>query len=136
VRSAAFSPDGTRIVTASEDNTARVWEASTGKELAQLQGHTAWVRSAAFSPDGTRIVTASEDNTARVWEVHWLTQYHGRELIKAVCQKKLVGASMLTMQDVLAAPLLYGRAYEDVCTMPSLVQRAWAHVQRLWIGFR
>jgi class 3 adenylate cyclase len=68
VNSAAWSPDGTRIVTASNDNTARVWDSATGKSLATLQGHTEPVNSAAFSPDGTRIVTASYDKTARVWE--------------------------------------------------------------------
>jgi WD40 repeat protein len=66
--SSAFSPDGTRIVTASQDDTARVWDAATGQQIAQLQGHTAPVDSAAFSPDGTRIVTASGDDTARVWD--------------------------------------------------------------------
>jgi eukaryotic-like serine/threonine-protein kinase len=66
--SAAFSPDGTRIVTASADNTARVWDATTGASLAELRGHTDFVWSAAFSPDGKRIVTASADNTARVWD--------------------------------------------------------------------
>jgi WD40 repeat protein len=68
VRSAAFSPDGSRIVTASDDNTARIWEAATGKELAILRGHEGGVYSAAFSPDGSRIVTASSDNTARIWD--------------------------------------------------------------------
>ena len=68
VYSAQFSPDGQRIVTASLDNTARVWEAQTGKLLATLQGHTEEVTSAQFSPDGERIVTASLDNTARIWE--------------------------------------------------------------------
>ncbi len=66
-RSAAFSPDGQRIVTASGDETARVWNAATGQQLAKLEGHTDHVVSAAFSPDGQRIVTASEDETARVW---------------------------------------------------------------------
>ena len=66
---AAFSPDGQRIVTASDDKTARVWDAATGQPLASLQGHTDGVRSAAFSPDGKRIVTASADKTARVWDV-------------------------------------------------------------------
>ena len=68
VRSAAFSPDGGRIVTASSDNTARVWDAATGREIATLSGHMRFVLSAAFSPDGGRIVTASSDNTARVWD--------------------------------------------------------------------
>ena len=68
VCSAAFSPDGKRVVTASDDNTARVWDADSGKTLAPLQGHTQPVNSAAFSPDGKRVVTASFDNTARVWD--------------------------------------------------------------------
>ena len=66
---AAFSPDGQRIVTASEDHTARVWNAANAQLLAKLEGHTGSVFQAAFSPDGQRIVTASEDHTARVWSV-------------------------------------------------------------------
>jgi WD40 repeat protein len=66
--SAAFSPDGKRVVTASDDNTARLWDADTGKEAAVLKGHTNRVWSAAFSPDGKRVVTASADNTARLWD--------------------------------------------------------------------
>jgi len=68
VRTAAFSPDGKRVVTASYDNTARVWDADSGKIPTPLQGHTRDVYSAAFSPDGKRVVTASDDNTARVWD--------------------------------------------------------------------
>ena len=68
VASAAFSPDGSRIVTASSDKTARVWDAATGKEIAVLRGHEDEVTSAAFSPDGSRIVTASWDKTARIWD--------------------------------------------------------------------
>jgi Tol biopolymer transport system component len=68
VVSAAFSPDGHRIVTASEDQTARVWDAETGKPVGEALRHEDGVRSAAFSPDGHRIVTASEDQTARVWD--------------------------------------------------------------------
>ena len=59
VNSAAFSPDGKRIVTASWDKTARVWDADDGRGADPLIGHKAWVHSAAFSPDGKRIVTAS-----------------------------------------------------------------------------
>jgi WD40 repeat protein len=68
VACAAFSPDGTRIVTASEDNSTRIWDATTAQEIAILLGHAASVNSAAFSPDGTRIVTASEDNSTRIWD--------------------------------------------------------------------
>jgi len=68
VSSATFSPDGTRIVTASWDKTARIWDAATGQQLAVLRGHEGYLSSAAFSPDGTRIVTASWDETARIWD--------------------------------------------------------------------
>jgi len=66
---AAFSPDGTQVVTASFDHTARLWEVSSGKLLFVLQGHDYSVTHAAFSPDGTLVVTASDDYTARLWEV-------------------------------------------------------------------
>jgi dipeptidyl aminopeptidase/acylaminoacyl peptidase len=68
VTSAAFSPDGSRIVTASAASTARIWDAATAKEIAVLRGHASHVNSAAFSPDGSRIVTASRDWTARIWD--------------------------------------------------------------------
>ena len=68
VRSAVFSPDGTKILTASWDKTARLWESSSGNLLHSLEGHTDRVYSAVFSPDGTKILTASKDGTARLWE--------------------------------------------------------------------
>ena len=69
VHNAAFSPDGKRIVTASADKTARLWDAETGKPIGEpLAGHADQVLSAAFSPDGKRIVTASWDKTARLWD--------------------------------------------------------------------
>jgi WD40 repeat protein/energy-coupling factor transporter ATP-binding protein EcfA2 len=64
---AAFSPDGQHIVTASEDRTARVWNATNGQLQATLEGHDDRVWQAEFSPDGQRIVTASADGTARLW---------------------------------------------------------------------
>jgi WD40 repeat protein len=65
---AAFSPNGQWVVTASADQTARVWEAGTGKERTVLRGHSDVVNDAAFSPDGQWVVTASKDHTAQVWE--------------------------------------------------------------------
>jgi len=66
---AAFSPDGTQVVTASSDSTARLWSVSSGQLLSVLQGHKMEIYHAAFSPDGTQVVTASGDGTARLWEV-------------------------------------------------------------------
>ncbi len=65
---ASYSPDGRFIVSASHDNTARVWDAITGKEVHVLRGHDAEVLSASYSPDGRFIVTSSVDATARIWD--------------------------------------------------------------------
>jgi WD40 repeat protein len=65
---ATFSPDGFRIATAASDATARIWDASTGRQISVLRGHDATVTFAAFSPNASRVVTASMDKTARVWD--------------------------------------------------------------------
>ena len=62
-----FSPDGKRILTAGSDRIAKVWDASTGRELLTLKGHADQVTSAVFSNDGRRIATASLDGTVRLW---------------------------------------------------------------------
>ena len=53
---------------ASDDKTAKVWDATSGAEVLTLKGHTGCVRSASFSPDGSRVVTGSDDKTAKVWD--------------------------------------------------------------------
>jgi hypothetical protein len=58
VASAVFSPDGARVLTASADNTARLWEAASGRLLVTLEGHQGPVSNAVFSPDGARVLTA------------------------------------------------------------------------------
>jgi WD40 repeat protein len=76
ILSVAFSPDGRRLASASGEvaqtnqfyGEVKVWEASSGKELLTLQGHTGWVQSVAFSPDGQRLASASSDRTVRLWE--------------------------------------------------------------------
>ncbi len=67
VEGVAFSPDGQRFVTCSDDKTAVVWETSSGKELVKLIGHSDGLRGVAFSPDGQRILTGCLDGTARIW---------------------------------------------------------------------
>jgi WD40 repeat protein len=67
VRGAAFDPTGGRVVTASFDGTARIWDAANGKPIGKPLQHTGWVRTAAFDTTGERVVTASTDHTARIW---------------------------------------------------------------------
>jgi WD40 repeat protein len=66
LRAAMFSPDGTRVVTASRDRTARIWRADGAGAPVVLRGHPDQVRFAAFSPDGTRVATSSLDEL-RIW---------------------------------------------------------------------
>ncbi|KAJ7808904.1 WD40-repeat-containing domain protein [Mycena olivaceomarginata] len=69
VSSVAFSPDGQRIVSGSDDKMVRIWDATTGAAIGEpLQGHDDWVSSVAFSPDGQRIVSGSGDKTVRIWD--------------------------------------------------------------------
>lgn len=69
VASVVFSRDGQRLLTASLDNTAAIWDAASGKALTIFRGHDWHVLSAAFSPDEKTIVTASRDGTVRLWNV-------------------------------------------------------------------
>jgi WD40 repeat protein/serine/threonine protein kinase/tetratricopeptide (TPR) repeat protein len=68
VRAVAWSRDGTRLASAGDDRTVKVWEAATGKETLALRGHSQPVWSVAWSPDDRRLASASRDGTVRVWE--------------------------------------------------------------------
>jgi eukaryotic-like serine/threonine-protein kinase len=65
----SFSPDGKRLATASWDGTARIIDASDGKELHHLGGHIGYVLGVAFSPDGRRLATCGNDETIKLWDV-------------------------------------------------------------------
>jgi WD40 repeat protein/serine/threonine protein kinase len=68
IRDAAFSLDSKRLLTASEDGTARVWDVREGKELAVFRAHGAPVLSGSFSPDGSLALTVCGKGTARLWD--------------------------------------------------------------------
>ena len=113
MNSAAFSPDGTRIFTASGDLTARQWDAATTKEIAVLRGDDFGLSSAAFSPDGTRIVTASEDKTARQWDAH-LQMMPAKDLLAEACVR-LTGLTTLTRDEMRLAGYPDSQPEIDVC---------------------
>ena len=68
VRSVAWNPSGTRLVSGSQDGTLRIWDTATRKCVQTLEGHEGWVNSVAWNPSGTRIVSGSDDRTLRIWE--------------------------------------------------------------------
>ena len=68
VLSIVFSKDGSRLLTASADQSARLWDVSQKTLIREYLGHTWWVWSARFSPDEKQLVTAGRDGTAIVWD--------------------------------------------------------------------
>jgi serine/threonine-protein kinase len=64
----AFSPDGTRLASADNDSTVKLWSASTGQLLLTLAKHSKPVFGVAFNPDGSRLASASLDNNLYVWD--------------------------------------------------------------------
>src|SRR5262249_23576605 len=63
----AFSPDG-RLATGGEEHMVTIWDATTGRELQTLRGHTGDVFAVAFSPAGGWLASAGEDTTVRLWD--------------------------------------------------------------------
>jgi WD40 repeat protein len=68
VPAVAFNPDGNTVLTVSQDMSAILWEADTGKQLRTFRGHRDFLTSAAFSRDGRQVLTGSKDGTAILWE--------------------------------------------------------------------
>ena len=68
VTSLVFSPDGRRLVSASEDKTVKLWDTKTGQEALTLRGHPGVVRGVAFSPDARLLAAAGDDGTITIWD--------------------------------------------------------------------
>src|SRR5262249_10711243 len=69
VLACVVTPDGRRVVSASSDQTLKIWDLESGSALATLQGHDAWVNACAIIPDGRHVVSASSDQTLKVWDL-------------------------------------------------------------------
>jgi WD40 repeat protein/uncharacterized protein YjbI with pentapeptide repeats len=95
----AFSPDGAHLLTASRDNTARLWDADSGQEIRRFEGHGDWLSACAFSPDGAHLLTASRDKTARLWDAasgQEIRRFEGHGGALSACAFSPDGAHLLT----------------------------------------
>jgi len=70
VRSVAYSPDNLRIVSSSDDDSIKIWDAHSYQLLNTLNGHTNMVNSVVFSPNNLSIASGSCDNTIIIWDAH------------------------------------------------------------------
>jgi len=68
INSVALSPDGRKVLTSSDDTTAKLWHLD-GTLISTLSGHSLRVNRAVFTPNGNKIVTASSDETLRLWKL-------------------------------------------------------------------
>ncbi len=99
VSACAYSPDGSRILSASDDKTLREWDRSSGKELRRYEGHSSSVTACAYSPDGSRILSASDDKTLREWERSSgkeLRRYEGHSSSVTACAYSPDGSRILS----------------------------------------
>jgi WD40 repeat protein len=93
------------------DDTVRIWDAASAKEIAVLRGHDDSVQSAAFSPDGKRIVTPS-DKTARIWDAHLQTM-SVKDLLAEACVHLAV--TKLTREEMRLAGYPDSMSEIDTC---------------------
>lgn len=121
VRMVRFASEGERLVSASSDGTARVWNADTGKPMALLTGHTGIVESAVFSPDGKMVLTTSSDRSVRIWSLDYYiklleapvqkipqTESGGISIVSDVGSFKDGGFNELALQGLKQAESRYG----------------------------
>jgi WD40 repeat protein len=90
VYSVAFSPNSTRLTSASDDSTVKIWDASSGVCLQTLNGHSRSICAVAFSPDSTRLASASHDRTIKIWNAS-----------SGACLQMLEGHSDAVMESLL-----------------------------------
>jgi WD40 repeat protein len=128
----AFSPDGSRLATSSQDATAKIWTLSPEgvQESLSLAGHTGMVYGLAFSPDGRSLATGSNDGTARIWDIspsgnqEILTQAGHFNWLRRVAYSP-DGARLVTTDGDGQAAILDAETGETLLTFPHPAGVVW-----------
>jgi WD40 repeat protein len=79
VESVVVTPDSNRLISASWDNTIKIWNLESGEELSTLEGHIGFVNAVAATPDGKWVISASNDKTLKIWDLET------RKIIASFC---------------------------------------------------
>ena len=112
VSDVAFSPDGTRIASASADRTLRLWDTHTEQPVGQpMTGHTDYLNSVAFSPDGKRIASGGDDKTIRLWP--------GYADTTTLCAKLTANMSHQQWRDWVSPDIDYIKVCPDLPVAPD-----------------
>jgi sugar lactone lactonase YvrE len=151
VYSINFSPDGSTLVSGSEDHRVRLWEVSTGAVVREFVGHEGPVLTVTFSPDGVLLASGSEDRTARLWDVETgtlLATFEGHKgwvtcvAISPDCNWLVTGSqdgSLIFWDSESAKParklIRHHASVESVAFSPdgkTLASGSWDKTVRLW----
>jgi len=151
VYACAFSPDGSRIVSASSDYTLKLWDTETGEEIFNLLGHTSNVGACAFSPNGKRIVSASHDNTLKMWDVETgeeICSLKGHTGSVGACIFSPDGSRIVSASDDKTLKIWDVETGEEICTLighddsivncafcpdgKSILSASWDQTLKLW----
>ena len=80
VTALAFSPDDRLLASGSADQTVKLWDAVTGKEVRSMRGHEKSVTCLAFSPDGKRLASGGADSTVKIWNTATGKELYSRKV--------------------------------------------------------
>ncbi|KAH8078524.1 WD repeat-containing protein [Aureococcus anophagefferens] len=118
---AKFFVDGRRVATASQDKSARTWDAKTGDQLAVLLGHTHHITAVACLADG-RLVTGAKDYTIRVWEDKWNVHNYDHRVLEGHADR--VMAVALAQNDGLLVSASFDRTLKYIFESSTACSRA------------